>query len=252
MKAVEELPTKAAMADVAGDAPWPASGSRLDAGLHALVFERPGAQLPVNYLLFLPENYAAGTRWPVLLYLHGKSLSGDDPYMLTRYGPPRLVGRDPSFPFILVAPQVRAGARWTDVKTLDALLQRILAGYPVDPERVYLIGYSMGAGGVWRFGGAKPERFAAVVAIAGTKDLGMAKRLARVPVWAFHGTDDDVTPASNSEEMVAAIRAAGGDVQLELLPGRGHNIVDVFERKDLYTWLLEHRRHCQNVYGPAL
>ena len=252
VKAVEEAPTKAAKPDVAGDAPRPASGSKLEAGLHALVFERPGAELPVNYLLFLPENYEAGARWPVLVYLHGKSLSGDDPQMLTRYGPPRLVGRDPSFPFILVAPQVRAGARWTDVETLDDLLEEILEGYPVDPERVYLVGYSMGAGGVWRFGGAKPERFAAVVAIAGTKDLGRAKGLARVPVWAFHGTDDDVTPASNSEEMVAAIRAAGGDVRLELLPGRDHNIVDVFERKDLYTWLLEHRRQFRCVSRPAL
>jgi dipeptidyl aminopeptidase/acylaminoacyl peptidase len=63
-----------------------------------------------------------------------------------------------------------------------------------------------------------------------------------VHVWAIHGTDDESVPASDSQEMVDAIRAAGGEARIELLPGRDHNIVDVYDRKDLYTWLLEHRR----------
>lgn len=241
-RVVEEAPTKSAKPDIAGDSAAPAVGSHLASGLHTLVFTRPGAEQPVNYLLFLPENYAAGARWPLIFSLHGKSLAGDDPQLLTKYGPPQLAGRDPAFSFVLVAPQARAGTRWTDVETLAALLADVLARYPVDQDRVYLTGFSMGAGGAWRFGGARPERFAAVVAVAGTKDLGTAKGLARTHVWAIHGTDDQDVPASDSQEMVDAISAAGGEAKLELLPGRDHDIVDVFDRKDLYTWLLEHRR----------
>jgi predicted esterase len=213
----------------------------LDPGLHTLVFERPGAP-PVGYLLFLPAGYRTGARWPTIFYLHGRSLSGDDPHLLTKYGIPKIVSRDPSFPFIVVAPQCHEGERWTDVATLDALLGDVMRRVPVDPDRVYLTGFSMGAGGAWRFGGAHPERFAAIAALAGVEEVGSVKGLARVPVWVFHGTDDEATPASASEAMVAALRGAGGNVRLELLPGRRHDIVDVYERKDLYTWFLTHRR----------
>lgn len=228
--------------DGAGPSDAPSTASDLSPGLHTLSFTRPGAEQPVNYLLFLPVNTRPGTQLPVLFYLHGKSLSGDDPQMLMKYGPPKIVSRDPAFPFILVAPQCRAGQRWTDVATLDALLGDVLSRYPADPDRVYLTGYSMGAGGAWRFGGARPERFAAVAALAGVEESGSAKGLARVPVWAFHGTDDAEVPASASQAMVDAIRAAGGDAKLELLSGRGHDILDVYGRKDLYSWFLEHRR----------
>jgi pimeloyl-ACP methyl ester carboxylesterase len=228
--------------DVASSGP-PAPAPDLPPGLHALVFTRPQAEQPVNYLLFLPRGSGAGgARWPVIFYLHGKSLCGDDPQTLTKYGPPRVVSRDPAFPFVVVAPQCRAGKRWTDVDTLDALLADVLARYPVDPDRVYLTGYSLGAGGAWRFGGAKPERFAAIAAIAGVEEPGSVKGLARVPVWAFHGTDDTDIPPTASQAMADAIRAAGGDVRLELVPGRGHDITDVYDRKDLYSWFLEHRR----------
>ncbi len=228
--------------NTAPDVQSPPPVSDVGPGVHALVFTRPGAAVPVNYLLFLPAGSPAGGRWPVIFYLHGKSLSGDDPWMLTKYGLPKIVSRDAAFPFAVVAPQCRTGERWTDVETLDALLGEVLARQPVDPDRVYLTGFSMGAGGVWRLGGAKPERFAAVAALAGVEEQGSVRGLARVPVWAFHGTDDADVPASGSEAMVAALRAAGGDARLELIPGRDHNILDVYDRQDLYAWFLEHRR----------
>jgi predicted peptidase len=73
-------------------------------GLRPLELVRPGAELPVNYLLFIPRGPMPERGWPAILYLHGKSLSGDDPSALTRYGPPRLVERDPAFPFVVIAP----------------------------------------------------------------------------------------------------------------------------------------------------
>ena len=51
------------------------------------------------------------------------------------------------------------GQTWTDTDRLAALVREVRARYPVDPTRVYLIGYSMGAGGVWRAAIANPELF---------------------------------------------------------------------------------------------
>jgi predicted peptidase len=216
----------------------------LPAGQHVQAFQREQAKGgAVNYLLYLPQGYdAAGKRWPMIFYLHGRSLRGDDPERLKAYGLPRLVDKDPTFPFIVVSPQCRDEERWTDTSSLVALLDDVVSRYPVDRERVYLTGYSMGGGGAWRLGGAHPERFAAVAALAATSDTSVVKGLAQVPVWAIHGSADESTPVDDSIKMVDAIKAAGGDATLTILPDRDHNIVNFYDGKELYDWFLKHRR----------
>jgi predicted peptidase len=221
-----------------------AAKTALSPGQHALVFERREAKGgAVNYLLYLPEGYNVGAqRWPLILYLHGRSLRGDDPQRLKAYGLPRLLEKDKAFPFIVVSPQCRDEERWTDLDTLLALLDDVSARAPVDPERVYLTGFSMGGGGAWRLAEARPERFAAVAPLAGMGDPKSVGGLKRVPVWAFHGSKDESTPVEESTKMVEALQAAGGNVKLEILPERGHDIADVYERKDLYDWFLQHKK----------
>ena len=58
----------------------------------------------------------------------------------------------------------------------------------------------------------------------------------------FHGSKDDVVPVSMSEKMVDALRAAGGSPRVTLLDDMGHGIgPTVWNRKDLYDWMLQHR-----------
>jgi predicted peptidase len=213
-------------------------------GQHALVFDSPSAPgVTVNYLLYLPPGYEErGATFPLILYLHGRSLRGDDIELIKKYGLPRRLERETAFPFIVVSPQLRLPDRWTDLATLVALVDDIEKRYPVDRSRVYLTGFSMGAGGAWNLADAHPERFAAVAPLAGTYQPGSRKGLARIPVWAFHGSDDTSTPVGDSERMVNEIRAAGGDAKLTILTGRGHDIADVYDGQELYDWFLAHHR----------
>jgi predicted peptidase len=199
----------------------------------------------LGYLLFLPRGYGRepGKRWPMIVYLHGGSMRGADPAKLrTGGGLPRLVDDDPAFPFIVLSPQIAAGRLWTDDTALMALLDDVGARYAVDADRVYLTGHSVGGNGAWYMAYLHPERFAAVVPMSAPANPWWATRLARTPVWAFHGDRDTLVAPRESREMVEAISKEGGDARLSVLRGRDHFILDQYENRAIYHWMLRHRR----------
>lgn len=68
---------------------------------------------------------------------------------------------------------------------------------------------------------------------------GNIYELKNVPIWAFHGTKDDVVPLDAEEGLVKALEACEGNVQFTVYPDGGHNIADeVYADPDLYTWML--------------
>ncbi len=68
-----------------------------------------------------------------------------------------------------------------------------------------------------------PERFAALAAVCGGGDETKADRLAKLPIWAWHGDDDQAVPVERSRRMIAAIQRAGGKPKYTELPGVGHD-----------------------------
>jgi predicted peptidase len=113
----------------------------------------------------------------------------------------------------------------------------------IDRTRVYVTGLSMGGYGAWRLAATYPERFAAALPICGGGEPeSMAKTLRRVPIWAFHGAKDAVVPLSETEDMVRAVRRAGGDVRLTVYPDVEHNSwAQTYDNPKIYDWLLQHR-----------
>jgi predicted peptidase len=126
---------------------------------------------------------------------------------------------------------------------LIQLVDHVQKQLNIDPTRVYVTGLSMGGFGTWRLVAKYPERFAAAVPICGGGEFtDMAKSLRRVPIWAFHGKLDAVVPVSKSEEMVNAVRRAGGDVRLTIYPDVEHNSwKPTYDNPEVYKWLLSHR-----------
>lgn len=199
-----------------------------------------------RYLLFLPAEYGQdkARRWPLLLFLHGAGERGDDLNLLKRHGPPKIVEKDPHFPFIVVAPQCPADRFGFANDVLIALLDDVITRYAVDPDRVYVTGLSMGGYGTWSLACAYPDRFAAIVPICGKGETWQAGNLRHVPVWAFHGAKDTVVPPEGSEKMVEAVRRNGGEARLTVYPEAGHDSwTATYDNPELYEWLLKHRRH---------
>ena len=197
------------------------------------------------YLLYLPARYAAEPqkRWPLILYLHGGSLRGDDIERLRTVGLPHQLETDRDFPFVVVSPQCPAGEIWSDADAVGALLDRILHDCRVDPDRVYITGHSMGGRGALYFAYRLPERFAAVLALSPYSPIDeWGKRLARLPLWIVNGKADATAPLADAKALAAAADAAGGHPRFSALEGRDHFILDFYERPEVYAWLLEQRR----------
>jgi predicted peptidase len=196
----------------------------------------------LRYLLFLPEGYADDDKkWPLMLFLHGSGESGDDLEKVKKHGPPKIVEGKTDFPFIVVSPQSRR--RGWNPDALKVLLDEIVDRYPVDRDRVYLTGLSMGGYGTWSLAAAYPGYFAAIAPICGGGDPNDADKLNDLPIWVFHGAKDEAVPLRRSEEMVDALKEAGADVKFTVYPEAGHDSwTETYNNPELYQWFLSHNR----------
>lgn len=210
-----------------------------------------------EYLLWLPPGLERGEgKWPLLLWLHGRSLRGDDTDRLKRYGPPAILARGGALPFVVVAPQLPEDGGWYDLDPVVALVDEIVARYPVDPDRVYLLGFSMGGGGAWRMAFDHGDRFAAMIAIAAHTPAPTPERVlavSRLPFLAIHGTEDRRVPLAPARTMADALAAIGAAAfEFRMVPGADHSRLERLTRDDeLYAWLLGHRRTVRSAALPA-
>ncbi len=198
--------------------------------------------LDVNYLLYVPQNENdPQKKLPLLIFLHGAGERGNDLKLVTKHGPPKLIAQGRDFPFIVVAPQCPSG-EWWSVPELDLWLDQLLKELPVDKERIYLTGLSMGGFGTWAWATERPDRFAAIAPICGGGEPFLADRLKNIPVWVFHGVKDPVVPIRRSEEMVEALKKAGADVRFTVYPEAGHDSwTETYDNPELYRWFLKHK-----------
>ncbi len=203
-----------------------------------------------NYLLFVPDvNKAKEQLLPTILFLHGAGERGSNLEDVKRQGIAKIVDKQPDFPFIVISPQCPRGENWS-VQRLSRLLDEAMsttgfayASYPIDPDRIYLTGLSMGGYGTWHLAAAQPERFAAIAPICGGGNPQAARNLKNLPIWAFHGARDNVVPLSESEIMVSALKARDKNVKFTVYPEADHDSwTQTYNNPELYEWFLQHRR----------
>ena len=200
----------------------------------------------LGYLLFLPQGYGKNPdeKCPLILYLHGMGERGNDLELVKTHGIPKIVEKQPNFPFVAVSPQCPDETVWWEHHgTLKALLDEIVANYAIDDGGIYLTGNSMGGYGTWSLAIAYPKQFAAIAPICGGGFPDMVRALKDVPVWAFHGAEDEVVELKESQRMVNALKACGGNVRFTVYPSVGHDSwTQTYNNTELYEWFLQHTR----------
>jgi|SRR5581483_6158675 len=221
-----------------------------------------------RYQIYVPSGHASAARWPVILFLHGSGERGSDGVRPTMEGLGPAIRRHPAaFPAIVVFPQARRGHWWDRPMLTQAVaaLDAASAEFHGDPDRTYLTGVSMGGNGAWLLAADQPQRFAALVVVAGFAALpqlmagadgaiaavlrapdpyrAIAERIRHIPVRLYHGAADRSVPVSESRKMAAALRAAGASVEYIEYPGVGHDSWDrAYDEPDLMPRLLAQRR----------
>jgi predicted peptidase len=213
-------------------------------GQHPQAFQRVVTKtVGCKYLLFLPERYDTDAyRWPLILFLHGAGERGANLDLVKVHGLPRLLDTRHDFPFIVVSPQCPQDGWWSN-DVLNALLEETVSRYEVDEDRIYVTGLSMGGYGTWSLAIEYPHRFAAIAPICGGGIPALACRVKDLPVWVFHGAEDDVVPLTESERMVNSLKECRGNVKFTVYPDAGHDSwTPTYGNPALYSWFLENRR----------
>ena len=201
-----------------------------------------------RYVVYVPKNYTADRKWPVILFLHGSGERGTDGLKQSDVG----IGRalrfySERYPAVVVMPQCAPEQRWDGLMADLALaaLDQTVREYNGDPDRLYLTGLSMGGAGSWLISSRHPEKFAAVVPICGRGDIPtISQKLRDLPVWVFVGDQDRAETVQFSRHATEALKSAGSTkVKYTEYPGVPHNSWDkAYAEKELIPWLLEQRR----------
>ncbi|NLF39397.1 prolyl oligopeptidase family serine peptidase [bacterium] len=238
----------AALMDAAADGAPPRPTTRERDWWHA-VRTQLGTETVYHYFKLLPDEYDAdkAKRWPAVIYLHGSGgeLPSDYDPIEKRTADRDLIGwaKGKHLPIAIYALQSFGG--WEPPAVLDAI-EKILSEDRIDPDRITIMGFSMGGMGTWECAVDHPERFAAAVPIGGRggRARDCAVLVGRVPVWVFNGDADTTTTLADAERGVNALKAAGGDVRLTVLPGATHGDSQngTFSTPGLWDWVLERRR----------
>lgn len=198
-----------------------------------------------KYAGYLPRNYGRekDRKYPLILFLHGQGAKGSDLNPLYSSGIIQTMLRVDDNNFIVVCPLCPADGGWLS-HTLNRFLKQICEKYPVDKSRIYLTGISMGGHGSYQFACDYPQNFAAVAPVCGAGSTRKARgSLRHLPIWIFHGAQDEIVPVSRSYQMIHALESVGAPVKYTIFPDMGHNIGGVYEHRDLYAWFLQHKRN---------
>jgi len=202
------------------------------------------AGFAIDYLLYLPPEYDASAKWPLVVFLHGAGDRGEDLEQVRRTTLPRMVEHDNrrQWGFVLLSPHCPRDSCWQPEQVVE-LIKHVSSRLSIDRDRVYLTGYSMGGYGTWATACHDPNRFAAIAPVSGGGDVQQAERLKELPIWAFHGDKDNVVPIEPDRAMVDAVQKSGGNVKFTVYPGAGHGICDMtYQDGQLFEWLLAQRR----------
>ncbi len=236
--------------------------------LNELAYEARSDGSVQPYYLYLPPDYSPDRRWPLIVFLHGyvPTITVLDPWVL----PPEqcaIAGRNGC---MLLIPYGRRNTDFQGVGEVDVLetTRLVCDAFPVDRDRIYICGVSMGGMGAWNMALRHPGAYAAAAPISGQTDMltwwGWPRdRVAPFKRWLIewdnpidlvenargqhifvqHGELDDLIPAEQSRSIVRKALSLGIPIKYYEHKGKGHYIYwenECFERA--FRWLPQFKR----------
>jgi len=222
----------------------------------------------LQYRIMYPKDFSQSQQYPVVLFLHGAGERGNDNEKQLVHGS-SLFSKDTvreKFPAVVIFPQCPQEDYWSNVEIdrnkqplelkfqyskgptkalglIMALMDSIAAEPFVKKDQIYVMGLSMGGMGTFELLYRKPDMFAAAVPICGGGDTQAAKAYAdKVPLWIFHGAQDNVVAPRFSLDIATKIIEYGGHPNLTIYSGADHNSWDpAFKEPGLLEWLFSNK-----------
>lgn len=185
------------------------------------------------YMVYLPEGYDKGRKYPLMVFLHGSASDESSLRGSAELIPPGFIAVGP-----LGRGKSNAFCRDHAQEDISEAIAAVAQDYSVDPSRILLAGFSMGGYGVYRTFYETPSRYRALAVFSGGPDLGgrYAPRetapdftdeknlipFRGVPLFIFHGGKDLNVSLPVTREVAAKLEKAGARVELRIEPDKGH------------------------------
>ena len=217
--------------------------------------------VPLVYRLLTPSTRQA-EKYPLVVIMHGSGEIGDDNKkqmnaFARSWAHPEV---RTAFPAYVLAPQVPVrsanyfpSAQDTELMSIGSpallavleLVKQTIRQHAVDPDQVYIVGFSMGASAAWNALLMHPKLFAAAVPFSGiAPERHFARELSSTPILIVHGTADTENPIGADKKMFAAMQAQPvASVRFKEMEGLDHSIApEMFFAHDWRNWLFAQRR----------
>ncbi|MEN3041723.1 MAG: alpha/beta fold hydrolase [Fervidobacterium sp.] len=190
------------------------------------VYEDEHVRLP--YRLFVP-NLINGQEYPLVIFLHGAGERGEDNERHITANEGATTWANPDFqekyPCFVLAPQCPSNGYWGTsfrvynemfklgpnslIAAVSLIIDQLIERFPIDKNRIYVTGLSMGGFGTIALLTLCPNKFAAGVIVCGGGNPRKMKEIFHIPLWFFHSEDDDIVPVEYSRALVQELRRLG-------------------------------------------
>jgi predicted peptidase len=201
-----------------------------------------------GYWQYTPPTWDKTTKLPLVVYFHGlgdtypkKSLQQYSDIAL----PLKIKQSGMPHECIVFMPQLNRD--WAGGGTIQNIIDWAIKNYPVDTNRVYLTGLSMGGGSIMDW--AEQGRVSSVAAMLPicpaswfTTRYSQPYIDNNIPIRFYHAADDKVVDPSSSKSWMDGLNNLGITPRVErvLYPTGGHNIWStVYEDNEAWTWLFK-------------
>ena len=226
-----------------------------------------GEEFTINCRVHYPKGYSKDDNktYPILLVLHGHGECGKDNLGQLRVWASPLGDVISREDIIVIVPQCECDngvtKEWVASKhkfdqmsnrelpekptlalgAIAGIMNKFIASGKVDTNRVYAMGSSMGAIGIWELMAREKDMFTAALLLCGAGIPSKAENLVNVDIWAFHGMADPTVPVAGTKNMEKAIKEAGGTkMKASYYEGVDHNVMGhAFAEDDIIGWMLK-------------
>ena len=221
----------------------------------------------IDYRILPPKEFSPDKAYPLIIFLHGSGERGTDNELQLKHGGTFFASDSirTKYPAFVVFPQCKPNMRWHNVEydlsdpdtefifprkpgtnlqleLVEGMIEMLIDRYPIDGERLYAAGLSMGGMGTFELIARNPGKFNSAFAICGGAHPELVNKLKHTRWWIFHGAEDDVIPVWASKQVANALRITGADAKLTIYPGVKHDSWNnALSEPGLMQWLFDHK-----------
>ena len=193
--------------------------------------------------MHVPATYPArSSASPLIVYLHGFTGLPDEPF----YNPVGLVQMADQQGYLVASALGRGDYFYKGQGDVDVqeVIADVEAHYNVDPNRIFLMGHSMGGYGSDNVGIHHPDLFAALAPAEGTDSIALHQNLLNLP-WFVMTADEDLDfMGANANLLYSDLSTDGYDATLLQYHLKIHEYSSIYDTLPrLFAYFASHTRN---------